>query len=330
MRDSDLQPLFKAWGVQMLPGKVLGDAQFALDVTLGENRVRHLGWLSLPATALDADDVVTAGLETVTLATAGILQPLPDAQTTFQPLLQSSAYAMPFDAARFENLANPQSLFAELEPSGEQYTLAARISGPVQTAYPQGIEGRKEGLQSAQNINVLVVADTDLLNDRMWVQVQDFFGQRVPQPWADNASLVINALDNLAGSDALISVRSRGRFSRPFERVAELQRAAEIRFREKEEQLLQQLALTEQKLAELQQNEDPSRTLELTPEQQATVQQFLQEKVSLRKELRDVRFQLNADIETLGRNLKLLNIVLVPGVLTLVVLLVWFWRRRRA
>ena len=66
---------------------------------------------------------------------------------------------------------------------------------------------------------MIVVADTDLLSDRMWVQVQDFFGQRIPQPWADNASFVINSLDNLSGSDALISVRSRGRFSRPFEVV---------------------------------------------------------------------------------------------------------------
>jgi ABC-type uncharacterized transport system involved in gliding motility auxiliary subunit len=163
----------------------------------------------------------------------------------------------------------------------------------------------------------------------MWVQVQDFFGQRIPQPWADNASFVINALDNLSGSDALISVRSRGRFSRPFEVVTALQREAESSFREKEEVLQQRLAETDQKLAELQTNTDPEKTLELTPEQQTTVQQFMQEKVRLRKELREVRFQLNADIEDLGRKLKLLNIVLVPALLTLLVLGLWWWRRRR-
>lgn len=80
------------------------------------------------------------------------------------------------------------------------------------------------------------MADTDLLSDRMWVQVQDFFGQRVPQPWADNGALVVNALDNLSGTDALISVRSRGRFSRPFVVVERLQREAETSFRQKEEQ----------------------------------------------------------------------------------------------
>jgi ABC-type uncharacterized transport system involved in gliding motility auxiliary subunit len=163
----------------------------------------------------------------------------------------------------------------------------------------------------------------------MWVQVQDFFGQRIPQPWADNATFAINALDNLAGSDALISVRSRGRFSRPFEVVAALQREAESRFRQKEEELQQRLAETDQKLAELQVGDDPEKTLELSPQQQAAVQQFMQEKVKLRKELREVRFQLNADIESLGRTLKLLNIVLVPALLTVLVLGLWWWRRRR-
>jgi ABC-type uncharacterized transport system involved in gliding motility auxiliary subunit len=150
----------------------------------------------------------------------------------------------------------------------------------------------------------------------------------VPQPWADNASFVINALDNLAGSDALISVRSRGRFSRPFTVVDELQRQAETRFREKADALKQRLADTEQKLAALQ-NPDPGKALELTPEQQSAMQQFIQERVRIRKELRDVQFQLNADIESLGRTLKIVNIAAVPLLLTLGVLALWWWRRRR-
>ena len=329
LRDSDLEPLFKTWGIRLLPEKVLADASYALSVTAGGQQVRHPGWVSLPPAALAQDDVVSAGLEILTLGTAGILEPLADASTTFVPLLQSSTYAMPVDAERFANLVNPQALFSELQPTGERYTFAARLSGPAETAYPKGIEGIKDGLQKADSINVIVVADTDLLSDRMWVQVQDFFGQRIPQPWADNATFTINALDNLSGSDALISVRSRGRFSRPFEVVTALQREAESSFRQKEEELQQRLAETDQKLAELQTNVDPEKTLELTPEQQATVQQFMQEKVKLRKELREVRFQLNADIESLGRSLKLLNIVLLPALLTVLVLGVWWWRRRR-
>ncbi len=330
-KTSDLPALFKAWGVQLLPDQVVTDGAYAMALSMGEGQraVRHAAFLSLPRAALDQSDVSTAGLETLTLASAGILEPLAGAKSSFTPLLQSSVYAMPVDSKRLALLQNPEELIRELQPTGQRYAMAARINGPAETAFANGIEGRKDGLKSADNINVIVVADTDLLSDRMWVQVQDFFGQRMPQPWADNASFTINALDNLSGSDALISVRSRGRFSRPFEVVDALQRTAEVKFREQEAELQQRLAATEQQLASLQQSDDPAQSPQLTPEQQATLQQFMAEKVRIRKELRDVRFQLNADIDALGRSLKLVNIALVPLLLTVGVLLLWFWRRRK-
>ncbi|MDG9929449.1 MULTISPECIES: Gldg family protein [unclassified Pseudomonas] len=327
---SDLEPLFKAWGLRMVPGKVLGDGSYAISVSMGQGQrpARHAAWLALPQRAMSQDDVATAGLESINIATAGILEPVEGARTRFVPLLQSSEYAMPLEVDRFAMLANPEELMRDLEPTGERYAVAARISGPAESAYPNGIEGQKDGLKSAENINVIAVADTDVLTDRMWVQVQDFFGQRVPQPFADNAGFAINALDNLSGSDALISVRSRGRFSRPFEVVEALQRDAEAQFRVKEEDLQKRLAETDQQLASLQQ-QDPEKALELTPEQQAAVQQFIAEKLRIRKELREVRFQLNARIEELGRTLKLLNILAVPLLLTLGVLALWLWRRRK-
>lgn len=330
-KTSDLPALFKAWGVQLLPDQVVTDGAYAMALSMGEGQraVRHAAFLSLPRAALDQSDVSTAGLETLTLASAGILQPLASAKSHFTPLLQSSVYAMPVDSKRLALLQNPEELIRELQPTGQRYAMAARISGPAETAFANGIEGRKDGLKYADNINVIVVADTDLLSDRMWVHVQDYFGQRMPQPWADNASFAINALDNLSGSDALISVRSRGRFSRPFEVVDALQRTAEVKFREQEAELQQRLAATEQQLASLQQSEDPAQSPQLTPEQQATLQQFMAEKVRIRKELRDVRFQLNADIDALGRSLKLVNIALMPLLLTVGVLLLWFWRRRK-
>lgn len=328
---SELEPLFKAWGLRMAADQVVADASFAMSVGMGTERraVRHPGWLSLPQHALDAQDVTTASLENLTMASTGFLEQLEHARTRFTPLIQSSGFAMPVEAARLDTLQNPEELLRGLEPTGERYTLAARIQGAAQSAYPDGIEGRKDGLKESANINVIVVADTDLLSDRMWVQVQDFFGQRLPQPWADNGSFVVNALDNLAGSDALISVRSRGRSARPFVVVEDLQRQAENRFREKEEVLQNRLAETEAQLAELQ-SLDPEQAMELTAEQQAALQGYMQEKLRIRKELREVRYQLNADIEALGRTLKFLNIALVPLLLTLGVLVLWFWRRKAA
>lgn len=328
-KGSNLAPLLKAWGVHMAPDQVVLDAANAMSVGVGEERrpVRHPGWLSLPQQTMDADDVTTASLESLTMATAGFLEPLENATTRFTPLVQSSTYAMPIEAQRFATLENPEVLLRDLEPTGERYTLVARIQGPAHSAYPDGIEGRKDGLKDSSSINVIAVADTDLLADRMWVQVQDFFGQRMPQPWADNGTFVVNALDNLSGTDALISVRSRGRFARPFVVVEELQRQAENRFREKEEALQQRLAATEAQLAELQ-GPNADGAIELNAEQQAALQRYMQEKLRIRKELREVRYQLNADIDALGRLLKFFNIALVPLVLTLVVLLTWLWRRR--
>ena len=329
-KGSNLTPLLKAWGVHMAPDRVVLDAANAMSVGVGEERrpVRHPGWLSLPQETMDTDDVTTASLESLTMATAGFLEPLENATTRFTPLVQSSTYAMPIEAQRFATLENPEVLLRDLEPTGERYTLVARIQGPARSAYPDGIEGRKDGLKDSASINVIAVADTDLLADRMWVQVQDFFGQRMPQPWADNGTFVVNALDNLSGTDALISVRSRGRFARPFVVVEELQRQAENRFREKEEALQQRLAATEAQLAELQ-GPNADGAIELTAEQQAALQRYMQEKLRMRKELREVRYQLNADIDALGRLLKFFNIALVPLVLTLGVLLTWLWRRRR-
>lgn len=330
-KSSDLPELFKAWGLRMLPAEVVGDGVYAMSVGVGpqQRAVRHPGWLALPKKALDSRDVLTAQLSNITMATAGILEPLEGAKTQFTPLLRSSEYAMPFSAQRFALLKNPEELLAELEPTGERYVLAARISGPAHTAFANGIEGREAGLQSAENINVIVVADTDMLSDRMWVQVQDFFGQRLPQPWADNGSFAINALDNLSGSDALISIRSRGNFNRPFTLVDNLQRSAQERFRKTEQELQSRLAATEEKLLVLQQATDPEKNLQLTDEQQATVQQFLQEKLQLRKELREVRYQLNADIEALGTKLKFFNIGLMPILLTFLLVMLSLSRRIR-
>jgi len=139
-KSSDLPALFKAWGFEMLPGKVLGDGAYAMSVSMGqgERPARHPAWLTLPRQALDPSDVATANLETLTVATAGILRPLEGAKTHFVPLIHSSEYAMPFDAQRFAMLRNPQELMGELNPSGDRYTVAARISGPAQSAFPAG------------------------------------------------------------------------------------------------------------------------------------------------------------------------------------------------
>ncbi|MBV8306492.1 MAG: ABC transporter, partial [Gammaproteobacteria bacterium] len=178
-------------------------------------------------------------------------------------------------------------------------------------------------------LNLVVFADTDMLSNFMWVREHNFFGERLTQAWASNGDLVENALDNLAGSADLISVRGRATFQRPFDRVERLRRAADERLHAKEQELEAQLRDTESKLEALQSKKDSGSTLILTPEQEKEIDHFQTEKLRIRKELRAVRAGLNENIERLGTTLKILNIVVVPLVFAAVALLLWLWRRER-
>jgi len=176
-------------------------------------------------------------------------------------------------------------------------------------------------------VNIVVVADTDLLSDRLWVQSQDFLGQQIVNPFANNADFVYNAVDNLIGNNDLIAVRTRPTSSRPFDRIDVIRRAAEVRYQAKEKQLQRQLAELEQKLAGLQPVTADGQAPTLSRAQQTQLLQFQQQKLRTRRELRDVQHQLNADIERIGSRLKLINILAMPALVMLVAFLLWLRRR---
>src|SRR5215472_5135956 len=346
-RSSHLAPLLTAWGLKFNTDEVVADRAHALSVTLrqGEQPVEHLGILGLGQDSFARDDVITAGLSSVNVATTGHLDPLTGAQACqpvkgsracFEPLLQSSSDAETLPVERFRMLFDPVTLLDGFKPSGRRYVIGARVTGNVHSAFPAGpppgvtlAVGQTALKQSAKPINLVVFADTDMLQDFMWVREQNFFGQRMTQAWASNGDLVENALDNLAGSADLISVRGRATFQRPFDRVDRLRRAADERLHAKEQELEEQLRDTETKLTALQSKKDKASTLILTPEQEQEIEHFQTEKVRIRKELRAVRAGLNEDIERLGTTLKVINIVVVPLVFAVIALLVWLWRRQR-
>ena len=324
-------PRFNAWGVEFAPDKVVGDASTALQISVAADQppVAHLGFLGLGVEQISPEDVVTGSLESINLGMAGALKPAAGASTHFEPLLRSSAQSALLDAMQVQMNRDPAALLKDFAPTCERYTLAARIGGPAKSAFdgPQ-VEGR-EHVGEAQDINVIVVADADLLADRFWVQVQDFFGQRTATAWADNAAFAQNALENLSGSSALIGIRSRGRYSRPFELVQQIRLGADAKYRESAELLQQRLDETEQQLAELQRNRQESNQLALSPEQEQALARFQDEKLRIRKQLREVRLKLDQDIERLGMALKVLNIVVMPLVLTLALFGWHRWRMRR-
>lgn len=343
---SNLRKLFDAWGLEMIDGKFAGDRLLARRVNAGtETRVRavdYVAWLTLRQDNFAADDILTSDLGTLNLASAGVLRVKEGASTTFAPLVQTSEQSMEIDVGKVRLAPDPVTLLAEFKPTGERLTLMARVRGPAKSAFADGPPPEKkdeeaekkdqaaanppEKKETAENpaphlkeskapINVIVVADTDLLEDRFWVQVADFFGQRLATPIAANGNLVVNAVDNLAGSDELIGLRSRGQVSRPFLRVQEIQRDAELRFRAKERELTEKLRDTEKQLNELQTKSQPQEAagrVILTKEQQEAIERFRGEMLTIRKDLRDVQLALRQDIEGLERWLKFVNIGLIP------------------
>ena len=363
---SELEDLLAAWGLELDTTRTVGDMQIGADVQaqMGDRvaTIRYPMWMNVPSPLLNREDVVTAELGNLTFGTAGALVTVPDAGLTVSPLAMTTpSGAGLVETEKVGPMADIEGLVREFRPDGTSYVLAARIGGKAASAFPEGPplpdtedeeagegqgtgEGEGAGAESGSEgsgtpgepvpdhidegeIHVIVVGDTDFLQDQFWVQRQQIFGQSIPIPISANGSFVINALDNLTGSGDLIGIRSRGRFLRPFTVVNELRQDAELRFREKEKELLQRLEETEARLSELRTGEGDE--IVLTEDQRNAIIEFTEERVRIRRELRDVRHSLRKDIETLEASLKFINIGLVPIVIGIGGLLAGLHRMRR-
>jgi ABC-type uncharacterized transport system involved in gliding motility auxiliary subunit len=344
---STLEPLFTAWGVKFSPTEVVADNRYALSIRGNGRPTRHVGLIGIDKESINQDDVIDSGLDSVNLGIAGHFTLADGATAKLTPLLTSSTEAELLPSDRFQFLPDPGELLNGFKPTGMQYVLAARLEGPLKSAYPdgppkpestEGTEGRDakvdtelaaKHIASTDSASLVLVGDVDMLSDRLWVQVQNFLGQRLASPFANNGDFVFNALDNLSGSADLIGLRSRATYSRPFTKVEELRRKADSQYRETEQQLQSQLSETERKLGELQSARSDQGSLLMSPEQQAEIQRFLDEQVRIRQELRAVRRNLDKDIDNLGLTLKVVNIVVVPLLLTALALGIVVLRRRR-
>jgi ABC-type uncharacterized transport system involved in gliding motility auxiliary subunit len=329
---SELEPLFAAWGVELAAGKVAGDLSIAERVRFGQQQgqgvIDYPVWMNLPVEQNNATDVVTARLGNLVFASPGILNDLGKEGVVVTPLVTTTENAKQFDVAQLQFISDPTVLLVGYEPGNAKLNLAVRVSGAVETAFPDGPPstekqdgGDDEQItlphlphidKTTQDVNMIIVADSDMLADDFWVQAQNFMGTRLIIPSAANGDFVINSLESLLGSNDLISVRSRGQFSRPFTRVAQIQQGAEIRYRQKERELLTSLEETEIKLIELEKGSQNEQQLILSDEQVAEIDKFREEKIRIRKELRLVRHQLRKDIEKLETATRFINIGFIP------------------
>ncbi len=340
-RSSSLGALLDAWGIDYDPTKIVGDRQLGLTVSLrqGEAPSQNIAIVGFNHDSMDRKDVVTSTLNSINVMTAGALSKKKDATFTWEPLIQSSTQAQLMPAAKAALLSDSAALLDGFKASGERYTIAARVHGKLKSAFPNGAPATgpttptappADALKESKgDANLIIVADSDILADPLWIRTQNVFGQRVAIAWANNGDFIANAVDNLAGSSDLISIRGRQSYFRPFTKVDELRRHAGDQLRAKEKELDAELKETESKLSTLQAGRSTQGSMTLSPEQEAELTRFQTQRLRIRKELRDVRRSLDVEIESLGTTLKALNIALVPALLAIGAIVLAIARRRK-
>jgi ABC-type uncharacterized transport system involved in gliding motility auxiliary subunit len=343
---SDLKKLFDAWGIQFDPTKVVGDPTGAWRVRAGngdhEGVVNYVAWFNI-RDGINHDDPATADLQQVTVASSGFLSKAPKASIDFTPLLTTSAESglIPLDELK---MPDPAKVLAGFKEEGGPRVIAARVHGILKSAFsgpPPLAVGQKRPAnfpaylaQTKETANMVVVADSDILADRFWVHMSDFFGQQTATPFSDNGPFVANLVGTLAGGDALIGLRSRGDTNRPFTLVAAMQNAAEAKFRQTQQALQQHLDDVEKQLRTLRsggvQSGDNAKTdAVITPEQSAAIDAARRDVLQTRQKLRAVQLELNRDISTLEDEMRVFTIVLVPALLAVLAITMGIVQRRR-
>lgn len=342
---SSAEPLMKAWGVSLVKGKAVADYGYATRLRNRENQIENNPlWLSIPKQAFSKEDIATAGLDSMLMPVAGALKNDPDSPHTFIPLIRSTDNAALVDA--FSHRMDVSALRKNFKPSGEVYTLAAKITGSFASAYPDGKPAASDTVkekdlkedkekdkiphlkEAKEPATIIIVADSDLLYDGYYLSRQNFLGFAISNVFNDNLNLLLNTSEMLTGNNALIEIRSRGVFERPFIKVRELEAKAQAKWLDQEQSLVKKAEEANEKLRLLEQQKDSSQKAILSPEQEKEIDRFQEEKRKINKELKIVRRNLRSEIESLGTTLKFLNIFLMPIIIGVGGILFALYKRR--
>ena len=328
--NSNLSRLFTSWGFDMKPGMVIGDIVNGRKVSLGPSNdqkiVTYVLWLAIQQNLLSNTDIITSNLDYIFLKSAGSIENLnTNSSLVIEPLISTSKESMLIERYKMQFRADPEQLLKDFESQDKSYIIGARIKGELDSAFSmediKKIElDTKQHINNIKDANIILFADTDLLSDNTWISEQDMFGRNSITPIADNGRMVVNSIESMSGGRNLIGLRGRGSSNRPFLVIEDLQKKAELSFREKQISLQNELQGTEDKLKEIQSNQLDSSESK-TSEQNKAIEEFQRKILSIRKQLRDVQRQLNADIERLENNIKVLNIWTMP----LIVIILYFF-----
>ncbi|MCZ6803593.1 MAG: Gldg family protein [Proteobacteria bacterium] len=333
--DSYLSDLLELWGLEISKDKIVGDINAAMRVQAngprGPKEIDYLPWLRLTEKNFNADDFSTSELNRVHMGTVGSIELKEDKGMNITPLIQTSKQSTKLERDLILFQRDPSVILNNFKSEDKQLLIAVRIKGQAKTAFPEGspTEDIDNDFVSEGDINVILVSDTDILADHFWVRTRRMFGVAVPQPIANNGDFVINSIENLSGNTDMISLRGRGKYSRPFEKVNSIRREAEAQFRQREKELQASLEETENKIHQLQQEQGNEKSYLLNNKLTEEVDKFRDERLATRKELRGVQHELKKNIEKLGAQLRFINIGLIPLLITLLALMIGIYRANK-
>tara|TARA_Y100001970_G_scaffold252466_1_gene326307 strand:+ start:822 stop:2711 length:1890 start_codon:yes stop_codon:yes gene_type:complete len=336
---SDLPELLKVWGVEYNSNKVVGDHLHGTQVNTGKGVMSFPMWMSFRSESLEKKHPITAQLENLLFVEAGSLNKDSDSDTEFISLLSLSKKSGYIDSFRLR-FSSPDQLSREMVIDNDSKSVIGITKGVFKSAFPDGQpekEQKKDGeetediplkyrhLEIGKNQNsILIFSDVDFLSDQFSVQKLNFLGQIIIQPTNDNMNLILNAVEHLSGNESLMSIRSRGRFSRPFTRLLDMQNEAQLRYQAEEKQLLSQLDEVQKRLNNLLDSTgEKQKELILPKEIQIEIQQFREEERQTRRKLREVRKILRQDIENLGQVLLVINLLFIPLMVGLVGIIIY-------
>ena len=334
--------LLKHWGLGMEMGKVVADLTYASGA--GPRILPTL--LSLNADALSKDDVVMSQLGTMLVPFGSVFTGKPAEGLTQTVLAQTSPNAMLVDLIIATLSGEPST--RGFQPAGTPYPLAIRLTGKFKTAFPEGkpkpyappakseadskaddAKGEPQLKESAQENSVVLVSDVDLLTDGAAVEVQEVFGQRLIVPRNGNLNFAQSLVEQVSGDFDLTKLRSRAAFTRPLTVIQQMEARAQQSYLGKIKELEDNLQQTQEKLVALQKGRAGAQSTLLSPEQQAEIEDFKKKTIETRRDLKELRKNLRVESESLQFWTKVVNIAMVPLLVTLLGLALALTRRRR-
>ena len=334
----DIDKLLKTWGISFDPTHFVADTVLARTISHTQEdkslQTKFLPWLAVNENYLSPEDPVTSAITSVNLAYAGNFNVTEKVDgLTVTPLLFSSKESELLKTILGLN-PDPAEMLRNFSASGKNMILGLRIKGTPKSAFEKAptrnfLKQRPEAhIPEAKNpVNIILIADSDLLADKFWTKKSTVLGVEQLYPFAGNADLIVNALDNLSGATSLIDLRSKAEWKRPFIVIEKLALRAGLKYREQEALLFSELEATQDRLKELTQKASDKNNETLSKEDKDEIQMLQERIIALRAALRSVQNVLSHDILALQSSIIAFNVILIPVLLVFIALFV-AWRRR--